>query len=199
MDTTDKRIDQLTATIERLSSTLAINERRYQAMQRKLRIASVMIVSVVLVAGFSFNRAIQAQQPAIAPGIGQQQYVNMLARSQRLNAIAERVLTQIEQQQEQMERVRQEQMERVRRKEITIEEAEAEAEAEMPEMPDMGAIIAVVLNDMKVALELVPQMAHDMHTMSVVAQEMDRKMTIITANVDSTMGRMGRTMPWFGW
>ena len=197
MDTTDKRIDQLTSTIERLSSTLAINERRYQAMQRKLRIASVIVLSVVLVAGFSFNRAIQAQQPAMAPGIGQQQYVNMLARSQRLNAIAERVLRQIEQQQEQMERVRQEQMERVRRQEITI--AEAEAEAEMPEMPDMGAIIAVVLNDMKVALELVPQMANDMRTMSIVAQEMDRKMTIITANVDSTMGRMGRTMPWFGW
>jgi len=52
---------------------------------------------------------------------------------------------------------------------------------------------------MKVALQLVPQMANDMRTMSMVAQEMDRKMTIITANVDSTMGRMGRSMPWFGW
>ncbi len=71
--------------------------------------------------------------------------------------------------------------------------------AEMTSQPDMGAMIMLMLHDMKVALELVPQMASDMRSMSMVAQEMNHKMTVITFNVDSTMGRMGRSMPWFGW
>ena len=188
MDTTVNRIDQLTSTIDHLTNTLAINERRYQTMQRKLHIAGVIIVVVALLAGFGFNSAIRAQQAATAPGIGQQPYASMLARSNRLNAIAERVLTQIEQQQEQMDA----QMKRM------APDGEVEA-VEMTAQPDMGAMIMLMLHDMKIALELVPQMASDMRSMSIVAHEMNHKMSVITSNMDSTMGRMGRSMPWIGW
>jgi hypothetical protein len=73
--------------------------------------------------------------------------------------------------------------------------------------------IAVILHDMKRMLEAVPRMADDMHRMTGDMHEMNQKMSAVPAmaaemnlmnrqmgvmshGVDSTMGRMGRMMPW---
>lgn len=66
--------------------------------------------------------------------------------------------------------------------------------------------ISVILHDMKVAMEAMPQMAEDMHAMridmhSMAADmhDMNGKMGVMAHGVDSTMGRMGRNMPWSNW
>jgi hypothetical protein len=43
---------------------------------------------------------------------------------------------------------------------------------------------------------LVVNMASDMHEMNINMHEMNIKMGIMSYDVDSTMGRMGRWMPW---
>jgi hypothetical protein len=189
MEINGKSIEQLNSSIEHLTSNLAANERRFHAMQRKLRILSLMFAAVVLIAVVGFNHSSQAQQPPMAPVIAQQHYNEMLARSQRLNLLAERVLQHIEKQQ-------QKQMDLTMKPSTADDSMQAKSDMSLP---DMGAMIMLMLHDMKVALELVPQMANDMRTMSMVAQDMNHKMTVITSNMDSTMGRMGRNMPWLGW
>jgi hypothetical protein len=77
-------------------------------------------------------------------------------------------------------------------------------------------VVAVVLHDMKVALESMPSMARDMERMRLDMSQMNAKMNavpvmavemakmnatmrVMGAGVDSTMGRMGRMMPWNPW
>jgi hypothetical protein len=79
-----------------------------------------------------------------------------------------------------------------------------------------GAVVALILRDMANSMEAVPGMYEQMQVMNslmnsmpVVATEMQRmnaQMSVITANMgvmtqnmDSTMGRMGRSMPWMPW
>lgn len=69
-----------------------------------------------------------------------------------------------------------------------------------------GKTIAVILHDMQLALQAMPAMAKDMREMNakmssvpVMADQMGQmnwKMGIIAHDIDSTMGRMGRMMPW---
>jgi hypothetical protein len=71
---------------------------------------------------------------------------------------------------------------------------------------DAGAAIAVFLSDMATAMESVPRMHAEMQAMNakmnampVLANEvagMNAKMGVVAANMDSTMGRAGRMMPW---
>lgn len=73
---------------------------------------------------------------------------------------------------------------------------------------DAGAAIALFLSDMARAMESVPRMHAEMQAMNakmnalpVLANEvagMNVKMGVVAANMDSTMGRAGRMMPW-GW
>ncbi|MCP4407678.1 MAG: hypothetical protein GY807_07935 [Gammaproteobacteria bacterium] len=73
--------------------------------------------------------------------------------------------------------------------------------------------VAIILKDMKEMLEAVPRMADRMDTMNVAILQMNEKMSampamavdmhhmngkmgIMSHGVDSTMGRMGRMMPW---
>jgi hypothetical protein len=73
---------------------------------------------------------------------------------------------------------------------------------------DAGATIALFLGDMAKAMESVPLMQAEMQAMNAkmnalpfMANEvagMNAKMGVITADMDSTMGRAGRMMPW-GW
>lgn len=73
---------------------------------------------------------------------------------------------------------------------------------------DAGAAIALFLSDMAKAMEAVPKMQDEMQTMNTkmnalpfMANEVggiNAKMSVMTANMDATMGRMGRMMPW-GW
>ncbi len=73
---------------------------------------------------------------------------------------------------------------------------------------DAGATIALFLGDMARAMESVPKMQAEMQTMNVkmnalpfMANEvagMNAKMGLMAADMDSTMGRAGRMMPW-GW
>jgi hypothetical protein len=79
-----------------------------------------------------------------------------------------------------------------------------------------GAVVALMLYKMGKSMESVPLMHEQMETMNtsmnaipVMAAEMQRmnaNMSLITANMgvmthnmDSTMGRMGRSMPWMPW
>lgn len=68
---------------------------------------------------------------------------------------------------------------------------------------DAGRMIAVLLHDIKGALEAVPAMASNMQSMSrdmavmtANVHQMNHKMSVITGSIDTTMGRMGRMMPW---
>ncbi|MCU0972094.1 MAG: hypothetical protein MUF57_10025 [Gammaproteobacteria bacterium] len=73
---------------------------------------------------------------------------------------------------------------------------------------DAGAAIALFLGDMAKAMEAVPQMHAEMQVMNArmnalpfMANEvagMNAKMGVMAADMDSTMGRAGRMMPW-GW
>jgi hypothetical protein len=73
---------------------------------------------------------------------------------------------------------------------------------------DAGAAIALFLGDMARAMEAVPQMHAEMQVMNgkmnalpFMANEvagMNAKMGVMAADMDSTMGRAGRMMPW-GW
>jgi hypothetical protein len=79
-----------------------------------------------------------------------------------------------------------------------------------------GAVVALMLYKMSNSMESVPQMYDQMKVMNslmtampAMATEMQRmnaNMSVITANtgvmtqnMDSTMGRMGRSMPWVPW
>lgn len=76
-----------------------------------------------------------------------------------------------------------------------------------------GHAIAVILHDLKQTLEVMPRIGADMDriattmdqmnvkmngvpVMAGAMQQMNHKMGIMTYGVDSTMGRMGRMMPW---
>ena len=73
---------------------------------------------------------------------------------------------------------------------------------------DAGAAIALFLGNMAKAMESVPQMHSEMQVMNAkmnalpfMANEvagMNAKMGVMTADMDSTLGRAGRMMPW-GW
>lgn len=73
---------------------------------------------------------------------------------------------------------------------------------------DAGATIALFLGDMARAMESVPKMQAEMQAMNAkmnalpfMANEvagMNAKMGLMAADMDSTMGRAGRMMPW-GW
>ena len=79
-----------------------------------------------------------------------------------------------------------------------------------------GAVVALMLSNMAQSMEAVPKMYEQMEVMSslmnampVVATEMQHmnanisvitaNMGVMTHNMDSTMGRMGRSMPWVPW
>jgi hypothetical protein len=79
-----------------------------------------------------------------------------------------------------------------------------------------GAVVALMLYKMGKSMESVPEMYDQMKVMNtlmnampVMATEMQRMnanmaaitadMGVMTQNMDSTMGRMGRSMPWVPW
>ena len=81
------------------------------------------------------------------------------------------------------------------------------------ERVDPAHMVAVILHDMKNMLEAVPRMADDVNRMANDMQQMNGKMNAVPAmagemqqmnvkmgvmahGVDTTMGRMGRWMPW---
>lgn len=69
-----------------------------------------------------------------------------------------------------------------------------------------GAVVALMLYRMSQSMDTMPSMEQQMRTMSVhmsalpaiVAElnQINAKMTVISATLDSTMGRAGRMMPW---
>jgi hypothetical protein len=73
---------------------------------------------------------------------------------------------------------------------------------------DAGAAIALFLGEIVKSMESVPRMSSEMQAMNAkmnalpfLANEvagMNAKMGVMTADMDSTMGRAGRMMPW-GW
>jgi hypothetical protein len=69
---------------------------------------------------------------------------------------------------------------------------------------DAGATIALFLGDVARAMESVPKMQAmnaKMNALPFMANEvagMNAKMGLMAADMDSTMGRAGRMMPW-GW
>ncbi|MCP5141645.1 MAG: hypothetical protein H6980_04750 [Gammaproteobacteria bacterium] len=89
-------------------------------------------------------------------------------------------------------------MENMRHDLTAAEKAGANAEA------NAGKLIAVLLHDIKATLEAVPAMASNMETMSrdmtvmtANVAQMNGKLTVMTGSINSTMGRMGRMMPWW--
>jgi len=54
------------------------------------------------------------------------------------------------------------------------------------------------MGEISAALQAMPAMGQDMSSMNVAMQQMNGKMGIMAYGVDSTIGRMGRNMP-FPW
>ena len=74
------------------------------------------------------------------------------------------------------------------------------------EQGQAGAVVALMLFKMAQSMSTMPSMEQQMRTMSgqmgalpaIVAElsQINAKMSVITASMDSTMGRAGRMMPW---
>lgn len=120
--------------------------------------------------------------------------------------------------------VKEDMTDEVAKVEKTMDEARADFEGRMEALKsrlagleadaiEPGHAIAVILHDLKQTLEVMPRIGADMDRIATTMdqmnvkmngvpvmagemQQMNYKMGIMTYGVDSTMGRMGRMMPW---
>jgi hypothetical protein len=199
MQNDQKRIIELSRNIEHLAALAARSESRLQALEGRRRGAPGLVLGTLLLATFAAGHftagppAARAESPGEWIGHAEQATIET-AKAGIRDVVA---LEQKEQQRfhQVMEGVRQDLN---RAKEKSFEPAVA---------------VAVILHDMKRMLEAVPRMADDMHRMTADMHEMNQKMSavpamaaemnmmnrhmgVMTQGVDSTMGRMGRMMPW---
>lgn len=170
--------------IERLTIALDRNEQRLKRTERQLRFFGLSAISAMALWLFAGPHA---GTPVHAEGV-----------IERVEHKVEQDIAALEKKSEQDFRAL---MARVKKDLASAERA------------DPAHMVAVILHDVKDALEAVPHMAEDMQSMAhdmrqmnakmsaVPAmagemQQMNLKMGVMTYGVDSTMGRMGRWMPW---
>ena len=198
MQTSNEQLAEMQRSISLLAQTLAQTEARHQRTIRRQRwfllLMATLIVTGVYVgnggAPTAFARAPTipgAAQPAMDP---QDREAMRAALKAQLPEDQQRKLVEFEQQVQWISQYMQ-----------TWDEGQA------------GAVVALMLSRIGDNMDAVPEMRDEMHTMNglmrsmpTIAAEMQRmnaniavitaNMGVMTHNMDSTMGRMGRWMPW---
>jgi hypothetical protein len=196
MQTADKQLIDMHQTVQHLIQTLAQTEARHERAMRRQRwfwsgLGILFVAAFYLTGQFGATAFAQTdRQMQTAPVDQQNAIARRSALKQSLPAEAQDELAQFEQQVEWISQYMQ-----------TWDERQA------------GAVVALMLSRIGQNMNAMPQIHHEMQTMTslmqgmpVVAAEMQRmsaNIAVMTANVgimsrniDSTMGRMGRAMPW---
>lgn len=188
----------LSQDIRRLTALAAHSEARLQALERRRRWLPPLSAGALMLA---FTLGHFSGGPPLAWGDTQP---SLLERSE--HAVAERTKAGIED-------VMGLEAKGQRRFHEVMESVRQDVNEAKDKGFEPGIAIAVILHDMKRMLEAVPRMADDMHRMTGDMHEMNQKMSAVPAmaaemnmmnrqmgvmshGVDSTMGRMGRMIPW---
>ena len=197
MQTSNEQLAEMQQAIGLLARTLAQTETRHQrAMRRQqwflIAIAAILATTFYLGRGGAPTAFAQSGMPTAAkPQIDPQAREAMRATLKaQLPEEQQRKLVEFEQQVQWISQYMQ-----------TWDEGQA------------GAVVALMLSRIGDNMDAVPEMRDEMHVMNglmrsmpTVAGEMQRmnaniavitaNMGVMTHNMDSTMGRMGRWMPW---
>ena len=169
--------------IERLTQALDRSEQRLQRTERKLRLIGLFAMTAVAFWLFAGSPT----QPVYAENV-----------IERLEHKAAEDVASLEKKGEQ---------------DFRALMARVKQDLAAAEKVDPAHMVAVILHDMKNMLEAVPRMADDVHRMADDMQQMNGKMNAVPAmagemqqmnvkmgvmahGVDTTMGRMGRWVPW---
>jgi hypothetical protein len=177
----------LDALIRRLAEDVAAARREAERQRRRLRLLAGVLVAVLVGAGLGIAPALQ---DALAQGHGQGPMGNpaeLAARRAELVAM----------------------LPADKQKELLAFEREVEWLTRYMQTWDpgmAGAVVGIMLFRMAGSMDTMPSMEQQMRTMSaqmgalpaIVAElaQINAKMHVITATMDSTMGRAGRMMPW---
>ena len=201
MQTTNEQFMQMNQTVRELAHTLARTEDRHaRAMRRQrwLLLAVVTLFAVMLYTGKGSGLSAFAQAPM-------QPYASKVQPDPQSRTVSrDALVAQLPDEKRQKLEDFEQQVKWVHQYMQTWDEGMA------------GAVVALMLNNMATSMEAVPKMHEQMgvmnslmNSMPVVATEMQRmnasisvianNMGVMTHNMDSTMGRMGRAMPWTPW
>jgi len=194
MQTTNEQFMQMNQTVRELAHTLARTEDRHERAMRRQRwllLAVVTLFAVMFYTGKGSGLSAFAQAP-----VQPDPQSRTVSRDALIAQLPEKKRQKLEEFEQQVKWVHQYMQ--------TWDEGRA------------GAVVALMLSNMATSMEAVPKMHEQMgvmnslmNSMPVVATEMQRmnasisvianNMGVMTHNMDSTMGRMGRAMPWTPW
>lgn len=201
MRTTTEQFMQMNQTVHELVHTLAQTEARHERemrQQRWLLLGVVILFAVMFYVSNDSGSSAYAQVP-----VSSDKTATQLAPQTRAKLRADLVAQLPEEKKQRLKTFEQE---------VTWISQYLKTWDEGME----GAVVALMLSNMAQSMEAVPKMYEQMEVMNslmnampVVATEMQRmnanisvitaNMGVMTHNMDSTMGRMGRSMPWAPW
>ena len=196
MQTTSEQLTEMHQTVQQLLRKLELTEARHERAIRRYRLhwlgITVLVGTVLYMSIGSGPTAFAQTEPQ--HGMSAEQLQSSAAKRKALIAqLPDEKRQEIEEFQQRVEWVSQYMQ--------TWDEGQA------------GAVVALMLNRIGDNMDAVPKMHQEMKTMNslmksmpIVAVEMQRmnanislitaNMGVMTHNMDSTMGRMGRWMPW---
>ena len=196
MQTTSEQLTEMYQTVQQLLRKLELTEARHERAIRRYRLLWLGIMALVVAV---LTMSIGSGPTALAQTEPQQG----MSAAQLQSSVAKRkaLIAQLPEEKRQKMEEFQQQVEWISQYMQTWDEEQA------------GAVVALMLSRIGDNMNAVPKMHQEMKTMNslmksmpIVAIEMQRmntNMSLITANIgvmthnmDSTMGRMGRWMPW---
>lgn len=182
-------IPALEDAVRLLAEELKAARREADRRGRHLRVISLALVAVVALAAWSVGYLAPAAQAQV-PLHSERTLVTAEERAARREKLLAELPTDIRRQLGSFER----EVDWLTRYMQTWDEGTA------------GAVVALMLYRMSQSMDTMPSMEQQMRTMSaqmgalpaIVAElrQLNAKMTVITATMDSTLGRTGRMMPW---
>ena len=196
MQTTSEQLTEIHQKVQQVTRILELTEARHERTVHRYRmlwLGSIALVVAVLYMALGSGPTAFAQNET--------QQVNLAAQSQSSAAKRKALIAQLPEEQRQGVEEFQQRVEWVSQYMQTWDEEQA------------GAVVAPMLSRIAGSMDAVPQMHQEMKTMNslmksipIVAVEMQRmnanislitaNMGVMTHNMDSTMGRMGRWAPW---
>jgi len=196
MQTTSEQLTEMHQTVQQLLRKLELTEARHERASRRYRLLWLGIMALVVAV---LSMSIGSGPTALAQTEPQQG----MSAAQLQSSMAKRkaLIAQLPEEKRQKMEEFQQQVDWINQYMQTWDEEQA------------GAVVALMLSRIGDNMNAVPKMHQEMKTMNslmksmpIVAIEMQRmnaNMSLITANMgvmthnmDSTMGRMGRWMPW---
>jgi len=196
MQTTSEQLTEMHQTVQQLLRKLELTEARHERASRRYRLLWLGIMALVVAV---LTMSIGSGPTALAQTEPQQG----MSAAQLQSSMAKRkaLIAQLPEEKRQKMEEFQQQVDWINQYMQTWDEEQA------------GAVVALMLSRIGDNMNAVPKMHQEMKTMNslmksmpIVAIEMQRmnaNMSLITANMgvmthnmDSTMGRMGRWMPW---